>query len=39
MLTLYTHADPALDVWAARQGAELFETVFGVPVAVQVAGG
>ncbi|MDX1419790.1 MAG: Ppx/GppA phosphatase family protein [Rubricoccaceae bacterium] len=37
-LTLYTHADPALDVWAARQGAELFESVFGVPVEIRVAG-
>ena len=38
VLTLHTHADPALDVWAARQGAELFESVFGVPVEIRVAG-
>jgi exopolyphosphatase/guanosine-5'-triphosphate,3'-diphosphate pyrophosphatase len=37
-LTLRTHADPALDVWAARQGGELFEGVFGVPVEIRVAG-
>ena len=37
-LTLYTHADPALDVWAARQGGGLFESVFGVPVEIRVAG-
>jgi len=36
-LTLYTHADPTLDVWAARQGGELFERVFGVPVEIRVA--
>ncbi|NNF57027.1 MAG: Ppx/GppA family phosphatase [Rhodothermaceae bacterium] len=38
-VTLYTRADPALDVWAARQGGELFETVFGRAVEVRVAGG
>ncbi len=37
-LTLYTAADPALDVWAARQGGDLFERVFGRPVEVRVAG-
>ncbi len=37
-LTLYTAADPSLDVWAATQGAELFETVFGKPVRIEVAG-
>ena len=39
VVTLYTRADPSLDVWAAQQGGELFEAVFGKPVQVQVAGG
>jgi exopolyphosphatase/guanosine-5'-triphosphate,3'-diphosphate pyrophosphatase len=36
-LALRTHADPALDVWAARQGGELFASVFGVSVEIRVA--
>ena len=39
VLTLYTSADPSLDVWAATQGAELFETVFNKPVRIEVADG
>ena len=38
VVRLYTRAEPALDVWAARQGSELFERVFGVPVRLEVAG-
>ncbi len=37
VLKLITSADPTLDVWAATQGAELFETVFHKPVRIEVA--
>lgn len=36
VLTLITSADASLDVWAATQGAELFETVFNRPVRIEV---
>lgn len=39
LITLYTSADPSLDVWAATQGAELFGTVFNKPVIIEVAEG
>ncbi|MDX1438303.1 MAG: Ppx/GppA phosphatase family protein [Rubricoccaceae bacterium] len=38
LITIYTLADPALDIWAATQGAELFETVFNLPVQIELAG-
>jgi exopolyphosphatase / guanosine-5'-triphosphate,3'-diphosphate pyrophosphatase len=33
-ITVQTKADPQLDVWAARRGADLFERVFARPVRV-----
>ncbi len=36
VLRVQTKADPQLDVWAARRGADLFERAFGLPVEVRV---
>lgn len=38
VITMYTVADPALDIWAATQGGELFQNVFNLPVKIELAG-
>lgn len=37
ILTIETISDPEIDLWGARRGTDLFESVFGRPVEIEVA--